>query len=394
MWIFIVLAVLIGGFFYIGLRIIPPAGLLSPFNVIAWIVLFLFIIILPLSFSLMRNGNEHLNDRFAWITYVVMGFLSFLLTFLLLKDALWLVGLAGTKVIAFLRASFSAEPTATQANPERRLFLTNLLNLGVLGLAGGFTLYGIYEARRRPAIRRINVPIAHLPAEFEGFTIVQITDIHAGLTVKRDFVETIVDMVNELKPDMIAFTGDMVDGSVPHLRNDVEPLSALTAPYGKFFITGNHEYYSGVLPWVQEAKRMGFTVLLNEHQVIERGSSKLLLAGVTDFSAGHSIPNHASDPGKAIENAPRCDARILLAHQPRSLFAALPHQFDLMISGHTHGGQFFPWNLAAAAGQPYIEGLHKHEHMWVYVSRGTGYWGPPVRVAARSEVTVLTLVKG
>ncbi len=393
MWFSIVLGVLLGAFFYIGWRMISPAAFPAPYKTIAWIVLFLLFLILPVSMFVLRRGNTFAGDAWAWFAFVLMGFLSFLFTFLVLKDVLWLLGLAGNKLIGVVRSMSGSGQASVASDTGRRLFLTNALNLTVLALAGSFTIYGIFGARRRPSIVEVDIPIPNLPEGFNGFRIVQITDIHAGLTIKRDFIERIAGMVTELKPDLIAFTGDMVDGSVPHLQHDVAPLATLTAPFGKYFVTGNHEYYSGALPWIEEAKRLGFTVLLNEHHVIERGNGKLLLAGVTDLSGGQHIPEHASSPEASVKHAPECDAKILLAHQPKSLFAALPHNFDLMISGHTHGGQFFPWNLAAAAGQPYIEGLHKHEHMWVYVSRGTGYWGPPVRVAARSEITVLRLVK-
>ena len=168
-------------------------------------------------------------------------------------------------------------------------------------------------------------------------------------------------------------------------------MANLSARYGRYFITGNHEYYSGVGPWVEEAKRLGFDVLLNEHRIIRRGDGVILLAGVTDASAGGFVPAHASDPHKAIAGSPASDVRILLAHQPRSLYEAATAGYDVQISGHTHGGQFFPWNYLAAVGQPYIKGLHKHGKMWIYVSKGTGYWGPPVRLGARSEITAITL---
>jgi predicted MPP superfamily phosphohydrolase len=206
-------------------------------------------------------------------------------------------------------------------------------------------------------------------------------------------LETIVEQANALAPDIVAFTGDLVDGSVPHLRHEVAPMAELAARYGRYFITGNHEYYSGAEPWVEEADRLGFDVLLNEHRVLQHGTGRILLAGVTDYSAGQFVKRHASNPEVAISGAPSCEVKILLAHQPRSLYAALPLGFDLQISGHTHGGQFFPWNLLAALGQPYIAGLHKHENMWIYVSRGTGYWGPPLRLGARSEMTVIKLIK-
>jgi predicted MPP superfamily phosphohydrolase len=145
---------------------------------------------------------------------------------------------------------------------------------------------------------------------------------------------------------------------------------------------------------VEEARRLGFDVLLNEHRVVRRGAGSLLMAGITDYSGGQFLKSHASDPAKAFAGAPKTDARILLAHQPKSLRSALPHGFDLQISGHTHGGQFFPWNLLAAVDQPYVSGFHRHENSWIYVSRGTGYWGPPVRIAARSEITLFTLTRG
>lgn len=199
-------------------------------------------------------------------------------------------------------------------------------------------------------------------------------------------------MTNDLKPDLIALTGDLADGSVEELRDDVAPLAGLKAPQGLYFITGNHEYYSGVMPWLQESARLGFDVLLNEHRVIERGKSRLLLAGVTDLSGGQFRSDHVSDPHKAIAGAPQCDAKILLAHQPKSIFDAAKVGFDYVISGHTHGGQYLPYHFLAALAQPYISGMHEYGRTKIYVSRGTGYWGPPFRIGARSEITVHRLV--
>ena len=177
--------------------------------------------------------------------------------------------------------------------------------------------------------------------EFVGFKIVQITDIHARLTVKRDWIETIVAEVHALKPDLIAFTGDLADGSVPHLRGEVAPLGELQAPYGKFFVTGNHEYYSDAEPWVEEARRLGYDVLINEHRLVQRNGASLVLAGVTDYSGGGFLPHHKSDPQAGLDNAPSDTVKVLLAHQPRTLHQAESLGFQLMLSGHTHGGQFF-----------------------------------------------------
>ncbi len=369
------MAVLGAGYAYIGWRLIASGGLPPQWKWPAWILLALMFL-LPFGTSFMMRRKEQLTDLFSWPMYVILGFLSLVLTVLFARDIFLLI----------LRA-IKAAPT----DPSRREFLLRASNAGVLATAGVFTGYGIYQARRKPGIVNLPVPIAGLPAEFAGFRIVQITDIHAGLTVKRDWIETIVEEVRSLRPDLIALTGDLADGSVPHLRGDVAPFGELSAPHGKFFVTGNHEYYSGAEAWIEEARRLGYDVLLNEHRLIRRGGRPLVLAGVTDFTGGRFLARHRSDPGAAVEKAPSGAVRILLAHQPRTIYAAQDLGFGLMISGHTHGGQFFPWNFVAAIGQPYIAGLHRHKGTWVYVSRGTGYWGPPVRLGARSEITVFTL---
>jgi hypothetical protein len=275
---------------------------------------------------------------------------------------------------------------------QRRSFLVHSTNLGILGLSGVASVYGFHEAHERAAkIEEITIPLSGLPTEFEGFRIVQFTDIHVGPTIKRKFVERVAGQVESLRADLLAFTGDLVDGSVPWLRDDVAPLKDLSAPYGKFFITGNHEYYSGAEPWVEEAERLGFTVLLNEHRLIQRNGARIVLAGVTDYSAGDFVRSHASDPAAAVAGVPEGLVRVLLAHQPKSIFAAAHAGYGLQISGHTHGGQFFPWDYLGRLNQPYIKGLHKHENIWIYVSRGTGYWGPPLRLGIPPEITVIRL---
>lgn len=384
-WITIVLVILGIGYAYVGWRVIAPARLDTPWKLFSWLVLGVMFLV-QLSSMLFLRYDERVSDALAWAAFVSLGFLSFLLTLLLARDILWLGAWCVGKVVALFQPS-------TPLDPSRREFLTQVTNLSVLGIAGAFTAYGIYEARRRPGIVNLTIPLQNLPRDFEGFKIVQISDIHAGLTVKRDWIETIVQEVQHLKPDLIAFTGDLADGSVPHLREDVAPLGELQAPHGKFFVTGNHEYYSGVLPWVEEIRRLGYDVLINEHRRIDRNSSSIVLAGVTDYTGGQFLPRHASSPAAAIENAPKGTVRILLAHQPRTLYDAHALGFDLILTGHTHGGQFFPWNLVATIGQPFIKGLHNVNGTWVYVSKGTGYWGPPVRLGARSEITVFTLAR-
>jgi predicted MPP superfamily phosphohydrolase len=260
-------------------------------------------------------------------------------------------------------------------------------------LAGLATLVGFVNARRRARVRHVEVPIAGLPAALNGFSIAQISDLHVGATIKRDYLERVVDAVNGLGADMIAVTGDLVDGSVRDLARHTEPLARLTARHGAFFVTGNHEYYSGAGPWIREIRRLGLEVLINEHVVLRHEGASVVVAGVTDLSGGYFDPSHVSDPAVAMTGAPDdAGVRLLLAHQPRSAFAAAQAGFDLQLSGHTHGGQFFPWNYVVKLFHPFTTGLHRVDSLSVYISRGTGYWGPPKRLGAPSEITYLRLV--
>src|SRR6185295_11857104 len=192
--------------------------------------------------------------------------------------------------------------------------------------------------------------------------------------------------------DVVAITGDLVDGSVSELATEVAPLARLESRHGTYFVTGNHEYYSGVEPWLAELRRLGMKVLHNEHVVIVRDGATLLLGGVPDYSGGHFDSAHRSDPKAALAGAPMDAAvKILLAHQPRSAAAAEQAGFDLQLSGHTHGGQFLPWTFLVKLQQPFTAGLHRLGRLRVYVSRGTGYWGPPQRLGAPSEITEIRL---
>jgi uncharacterized protein len=262
---------------------------------------------------------------------------------------------------------------------------------GIVALAGLATAIGFWRSRR-PSVVRVEVPIAGLPSDLEGFRIVQLSDLHIGPTLKRQFVERVVKTVDGLDPDLIALTGDVADGHPPAMRHDVAPLADLGARHGKYFVTGNHEYYWDAQGWVREVQRLGFDALVNTHRVIQRGAARLLLAGVTDSTASGWTPGHRSDPVAAVLGAPHTDVRVLLAHQPTSAFAAEAAGFDLQLSGHTHGGQYFPFNYVVRLFQPFVHGLHKVKQMWLYVSRGTGYWGPPMRIGARGEITVIELV--
>lgn len=365
---------------YAGLRLLPALNdwpaLAIPFSLALCMSAFL----LPLALIGRRVATSPgRRMALAWAGMLAMGWFSSLFVFTLLRDGLLLLT-ALTRLL--WPDSVSA---AAVALPSALLVVAASLVA---------TAVGAWNARRTAAVVRVDVPIAGLPPDLHGFTIAQISDIHVGPTIRASYVRAIVDRVNGLQVDMVAVTGDLVDGSVAELAAHVAPLAALTSRHGSFFVTGNHEYYSGVHAWIAELRRLDITVLLNEHVVLRHGGSDMVVAGVTDHSAHHFDVRHRSDPRLALDGSPPDAAmRLLLAHQPRSATAAADAGFHLQLSGHTHGGQFWPWNHFVRLQQPFTAGLHRLQDLWVYTSRGTGYWGPPKRFGAPSEITQLRLVR-
>ncbi len=278
-----------------------------------------------------------------------------------------------------------------ELDPIRREFMTAWLPAGLLGLAGGSSAFGLWEVNSGPKIREIVIPIDNLPSDLEGLKIAQISDLHVGPTIRRAFVEQVVQRVLATQPDLIAVTGDLIDGTPQRLANHIEPLSRLSAPLGTFYVTGNHEYYWGAEDWVQTTTQLGFTPLLNENRILKVRESKILLAGVTDTGAHDFIAGHRSSPQLAAQTTHSCDLKILLAHRPESCLEGETVGFDLQLSGHTHAGQFFPWSLLVRLAHKYYRGLNRHGRMWVYVNAGTGYWGPAHRFLVPSEITLIRL---
>lgn len=362
---------------WIGWQLLPALGIGYGWQLAGAALLLLSLLMMPAALMapyLKRRGwAERRTDQVAWAGMLAMGAFS------------------STLLLTLLRALL------LQVAPWLDLPALQLRELGsmsawlVLALAAAATLIGLLNARRTAAVVNVEVQISGLPPQLDGFTIAQISDIHVGPTIKRPYLQAIVDRVNALQADVVAITGDLVDGSVAQLAAHTAPLATLRARHGSYFVTGNHEYYSNAHEWIAEVRRLGLTVLMNEHVVLRHDGASLVLAGVTDFTAHHFDPAHRSDPHAAIANAPAGSPRILLAHQPRSAMAAQEAGFDLQLSGHTHGGQFFPWNFFVPLQQPYVAGLKRLHRLWIYVSRGTGYWGPPKRLWAPSEITLLHL---
>ncbi len=359
---------------YVGLRLLPdlPVAAWGKALGVAWLALSW--VLLPTTILSRFVKRQTLADALGWAGSLMMGVFSTLLVLTVLRDVL--LGF-GALVLPGVVESRSAIWSAA-AVP----LLTLLISL-----------LGFFNARRRARVVDVDIPLPGLPSALQGFTIAQISDIHVGPTIKKDYLDAIVDAVNALDADLVAVTGDVVDGSVEHLAPHTAPLSRLSARHGAYFVTGNHEYYSGEAAWSEEFRRLGLIVLKNRHVVLDHGGATLVLAGVTDYSAHQFVPEERSDPAAALAGAPNdAGARVLLAHQPRSAPAAAAAGFDLQLSGHTHGGQFWPWNHFVRLQQPYTAGLHRLGNLWVYTSRGTGYWGPPKRFGAPSEITRLRLI--
>jgi predicted MPP superfamily phosphohydrolase len=359
---------------YIGARLAfdLPYEPISHVLLVVWLVFSALVI--PLGVASRMIEPARLSDLLGWLGLVPMGLFSSLFVLTVVRDAALVLIWAGNAIGIWPLTAAEVEPLSALAVVAAALFAT---------------LVGFIGARRTARVVKVSVPLADLPDALSGFRIVQISDIHVGPTIKRAYLAAIVERVNQLKPDVIAVTGDLVDGSVARLSQHTEPLSELSARYGSYFVTGNHEYYSGAVEWIAEVTRLGLRVLQNEHVVLSHNGAALILAGVNDYSAPKPAGT-SSAAELALAGAP-AGPRVLLAHQPRSAAAASKAGFDLQLSGHTHGGQFLPWNLLVPLQQPFVSGLHRLGKLLVYVSRGTGYWGPPNRFGAPSEITLLTL---
>ncbi|WP_433919363.1 metallophosphoesterase [Streptomyces canus] len=271
------------------------------------------------------------------------------------------------------------------AAPSRRLFVSRVVAGAAAAAAVGTVGYGTYGVLRGPRVKRVTVPLAKLPRAAHGYRIAVVSDIHLSPVLGRGFAQKVVDTINSTRPDLIAVVGDLVDGSVKDLGPAAAPLARLEARHGSFFVTGNHEYFSGAEQWVEEVRRLGLRPLENDRTEL----AWFDLAGVNDI-AGES-EGRGPDFAKALGDRDTARACVLLAHQPVQIHDAVDHGVDLQLSGHTHGGQLWPGNLLAEAANPTVAGLERYGDTQLYVSRGAGAWGPPTRVGAPSDITVIEL---
>ncbi|MGN9812366.1 metallophosphoesterase [Micromonospora sp. BQ11] len=298
---------------------------------------------------------------------------------------------------ALVGAAGPADPPATGAviptdhDPDRRLLLARGAAIFAGLTATGLTGYGIRNALGPPELDRVRIPLAKLPRSMDGLRIATVSDIHLGPLRGRAHTERIVAAINRLDADIVAVVGDLVDGSVAELGSAAAPLRDLRSRYGSYFVTGNHEYYSGVEEWVQEVDRLGLRVLQNRRIEIAARGGVLDLAGVNDATAAGTGVAGPPDYAAALGDRDPSRPVVLLAHQPVAAFDAAKFGVDLQLSGHTHGGQMVPFNYLVKLQQPVVSGLGEVDGTKVYVTNGAGFWGPPVRVGANPQITLVEL---
>jgi predicted MPP superfamily phosphohydrolase len=306
----------------------------------------------------------------SWVPLLWMGVLWLTVVMLGITDGLlWLLGAGPAEGAARIRAAF------------------------VAGVVAAATVVGLRAALAIPPVRRVEVTIERWPQSLDGFRIVQLSDIHIGPILRRQFAVRLVAEVDRLAPDLIALTGDLVDGSVRQLRAEVEPLAGLSAPHGVYFVTGNHDYYSGAESWLAQISELGIRTLCNERVRIGDGDGAFDLAGVDDHR-GDWVRGSSEDLARALGGRDPDRPAVLLAHDPASFERARAMQVDLQISGHTHGGQIWPFVYLVRLAVPQVAGLLRRGRSQLYVSRGAGFWGPPLRLFAPSEIAEITIRRG
>ncbi|HEX5038257.1 MAG TPA: metallophosphoesterase [bacterium] len=373
-FIAVVISVLALASVYVGWRMAANSTWIRSHSGILWFSFGLFLFLQILGPYLYRVLPDHQHRLFVvhWAIYMALGVFACVFFYTLAADALLLLA---RLVFGWQRGGVFGS-----------------WGLGIVVILTLFTVVvGVIQTASGPRLYDVEVPIPNLPEALDGFRIVQVSDLHVGPTIGREYAAKVVAKVNDLRPDLVALTGDLIDGTVPQLQEAVAPLSGIRSIHGMFYVPGNHEYYWGVNDWLAELKRLGAHVLVNAHEVILRNGAELTIAGVTDDQAAEIVPEQALDVGKAASGAPEGSLKILLSHRPTHYEEAARNGFRLQLSGHTHGGQFFPWSLVVAMAFRFEKGLHRYQDLWVYVSRGTGYWGPPIRFGVPPELTLLRL---
>ena len=366
---------------YIWARLVRDTSMGAPWGQLCTLGIAALGANIPVTLLLARLLPSPFSKAIAGLTFCWMGLFFILLCLMLGADAVRLLSFG-------LRRFVLAAPALPAA---QQLQLMRLGGSAVAALSCLLAVQALRMALCGPALVRVEVQLERLPKDLSGLTIAQISDLHVAPLLGRGYVERLVAQVQAAQPSLIAITGDLVDGSVAQLRGSVAPLAALQAPHGVYFVTGNHEYYSGADAWIAELRRLGIVVLRNERVSIGHAEQSFDLAGVDDVTAHHHLAGHGSDLQKALAGRDPKRELVLLAHQPKAIFQAAQYGVGLMLSGHTHGGQIWPFGYIVRLVQPYLAGLARLGATQIYVNRGSGFWGPPMRLWHPPELTLLTL---
>lgn len=389
--VFILVAILLdaGAHAYLWMRLIRDPGWPGTAQWIAtWVVVGLAIY-LPMGWFASRMLPRNIGAVTATGSFLWMGSILFLVVLFFSVDVVKWIFMAG---VALWDGIGNGDHGP---DPLRREMLARGA-AGAVGVASiGFSSVAIRTALAEVDVREVEVPLARLPSALSGLTIVQLTDMHVGPTIGKSFVDQVVRKANAQKPDVVVITGDLVDGSISQLRDQIAPLAGLQSRYGTYFVTGNHEYYSGAVEWTAQLRAMGVRVLSGERIEIGDRAASFDLVGIDDFTDARIQGGYRRMLARALAGRDPERELVLLAHQPKAVQGASEHGVGLQLSGHTHGGQIWPFGMVVALAQPYVSGLHRHgDHTQIYVSCGTGYWGPPMRFGAPAEITRLVLTRG
>jgi len=368
--------------YYLWLRLIRDTGLTRFVGNTGTYLFIALAISFPMALFVDKIVSVKYSFPLLWLSYFWIGIMMLLFFLLFSIDMI--------KIVIYLFNHFIGTGEEI-INTQRREFVSAVSATAVSSFVFIASGVGIKNYYSSAIVKKIKVLLTDLPASFKGFNIVQISDLHLGQMMTRQTLEKIVDQVNNLAPDLIAITGDLADGSTKRLLSEALPLKKLKAPKGIYFVTGNHEYYSGVEEWTHAIKKMGIKVLNNENIKIKRGEDFFYLAGVTDHEGKRFGKKHASDFNKTLFNLEKDKKKILLAHQPIAVQKASKFGTDLVLAGHTHGGQIWPFNYFVYLQQPYLKGFYEYQGTKLYVNQGTGCWGPPMRLGSQNEITQIIL---
>ncbi|MGW5050984.1 metallophosphoesterase [Actinokineospora sp. NPDC004072] len=360
---------------YLWKRVVADTTRTARWRRVGTVALVVLALLVLAAVTLPRRVGVDVARWFAWPGYLWFGLMFYLV-----------VALA---VLELPRFAVRKARRITATDEGRRLFLARSAAVVAGVAATGITATGVVTALGAPQLRRVAVPIQRLDPAFAGFRIAVVSDIHLGPLLGRGHTERLVRMINEAEVDLVAMVGDLADGTVAELGRAAEPLQDLVSREGAFFVTGNHEYYSGHQQWVVELERLGLHYLHNARTRLTRGGAGLDIAGITDVTGGSFAD--APDLPAALAGRAMNEPVVLMAHQPVQVGMAAEAGVDLQLSGHTHGGQLYPFHHIVRLAQPSVSGLSKVDDTWLYVTNGAGFWGPPVRVGAPPDISILEL---